>query len=229
MKGLNFLAAVLPLISAYPAPELRPIDPIADSDIYARHLSVLEAQRNGMTTSPAIPTVFNPTTDLTKRFIPYIALLGISINAGAAITKGVGKNLRRAMRAENTEIWLDDRRCRMYFQNVAGGDCHVNVAPRGQFKASETNHWGDACAWNNPAEDDEAGPPVFVGESKEIGKYSVQWTSTDRAAWGGIPGTIKCGSEALCHPQVIFYRDDYEIILNTWGRSMHLILDVSIC
>ena len=92
---------------------------------------------------------------------------------------------------------------------------HSNVSPRGQWAATELHKW-DTCSWNNPTADDAAGPPVFTGESKEIGKYTVQYTATDRAAWGGIPGTQKCSQEYLCHPQVVFYRDGYEIILNTW-------------
>ena len=105
MKGLTILAAILPLASAAPSLDLRPIDPIQDPDIYARHLAVLEAQRNGTLTTPAIPASdLSDPSALEKRFIPYIALLGISINAGAIITRGVGKNLRRALKATNEEI-----------------------------------------------------------------------------------------------------------------------------
>ena len=222
MKGLTILAAILPLASAAPSLDLRPIDPIQDSDIYARHLAVLEAQRNCALTTPAIPASdLSDPSALEKRFIPYIALLGISINAGAIITRGVGKNLRRALKATNEEIWRDNNRCRMYFQNVAGGGCHHNIMPRKGLADKTLNNWGEGCSWHNPSEDDPAGPPVFIGEAKGIGKYSVQWTATDRAAWGGIPDTVKCGAEALCNPQVVFYRDDYEIILNTWRKYIN--------
>lgn len=120
----SIFATLLPLVAAIPTQNLRPLDPIQDSEIFKRHLDVLEAQRNGSIVSPAIEASLS-SRDLEKRFIPFIALAGISLNAGAALSKAVGRNLKTAMKAQIDEIWNDDRHCRMYFQNVGGADCHV--------------------------------------------------------------------------------------------------------
>lgn len=47
----------------------------------------------------------------------------------------------------------------------------------------------------------------------------MQFTATDRVAWSGIPNTRKCGEEGLCYPQFVFYRTDFNIVLNTWSES----------
>lgn len=52
--------------------------------------------------------------------------------------------------------------------------------------------------------------------SSGIGYYSVQFTATDTVAWSGIPNTQTCVAEGLCNPQLVFYRDGYNIQLNTW-------------
>lgn len=124
----GLLATILPLVAAIPTQNLRPLDPVEDSDLFRRHLDVLEAQRNGSIVSPAIGSSLSG-RDLERRFIPFIALAGISLNAGAALSKAVGRNLKFAMKAQVDEIWNDDRHCRMYFQNVGGADCHVVSRP----------------------------------------------------------------------------------------------------
>lgn len=120
----SILATLLPFAAAISTQNLRPLDPIADSELFKRHLDVLEAQRNGSIVSPAVASPLS-SRDLEKRFIPFIALAGISLNAGAALSKAVGRNLKWAMRTDVDEIWDDESHCRMYFQNVGGANCHV--------------------------------------------------------------------------------------------------------
>lgn len=31
-----------------------------------------------------------------------------------------------------------------------------------------------------------------------------------------IEGAEGCGGEGMCNPQITFYRDGYELVLNTW-------------
>jgi hypothetical protein len=75
----------------------------------------------------------------------------------------------------------------------------------------------NSSGWNDP---ENTTPPVhfFEGANGDpaIGAYSVQYTATDRVAWGGIEGTETCHIEGLCNPQYIFYHKDYDIVLNTW-------------
>jgi hypothetical protein len=71
---------------------------------------------------------------------------------------------------------------------------HSNVSPCSQCAAIELHKWF-ACSRNNSIADDVAGPPVFVGESKEIGKYIVQYSATDSIAWVIIPVIKQCNQE----------------------------------
>lgn len=121
---ISIITTLLPLVAAIPTQYLRPLDPVENSELFRRHINVLEAQSNESIVSPAVESSLGA-RDLDKRFIPFIALAGISLNAGAALSKAVGRNLKIAMKAQVDEIWDDDRHCRMYFQNVGGADCHV--------------------------------------------------------------------------------------------------------
>lgn len=70
-------------------------------------------------------------------------------------------------------------------------------------------------AWVNP---EQTAPPVaFFDNFPGFGTFSIQWTATDQFAWSGIPGTVKCRQEGLCHPQYVFYRENWNIVVNTWS------------
>lgn len=78
----------------------------------------------------------------------------------------------------------------------------------------------DTCfslAWNNPQ---STAPPVIYFESDFLGHYSVQFTATDQVAWNGIDGTQTCVIEGICNPQYVFFRNGYNIVLNTWSKWM---------
>ncbi len=73
----------------------------------------------------------------------------------------------------------------------------------------------DSTYWINP-QDGTAPPVMYFQNDASVGLYSVQFTATDEYAWSGIDGTKECDFQGLCHPQYVFYRDGYNIILNTW-------------
>ena len=48
----------------------------------------------------------------------------------------------------------------------------------------------------------------------------VQFTATDSYTWDGVDNTEECVAEGICNPQYIFYREDFELVLNPWGKTV---------
>ncbi|PLN80644.1 hypothetical protein BDW42DRAFT_185945 [Aspergillus taichungensis] len=107
--------------------------------------------------------------------------------------------------------------CLMYISTQGGGNCNVNTTPgeRTGKGSDPTEHNGD---WNVCWWDDEkkiSGTQYFTDPG--IGKYSIVFTAKDKDEVNEeIEGAKGCQGEGICNPQVTFYRDGYNIILNTW-------------
>lgn len=72
-----------------------------------------------------------------------------------------------------------------------------------------------SVGWNNP---ESTGPPIHYYRDDAMGLFSIQFTATDSVAWSGVEGTKKCDFSGLCNPQIVFYRPEFELILNTWRK-----------
>ncbi|KAH7024475.1 uncharacterized protein B0I36DRAFT_274027 [Microdochium trichocladiopsis] len=110
------------------------------------------------------------------------------------------------------QVWHDETKCRTYFQTHAGGEEEIRTYNRGSSGATATHNLN--AGWVDP--ENNAPPVHYFKDDQGMGEYSVQFTATDSHAWGGIEGTTKCSIQGLCHPQYIFYRDGYNIVLDTW-------------
>ncbi|PLB40891.1 putative cyclin [Aspergillus candidus] len=107
--------------------------------------------------------------------------------------------------------------CLMYISTQGGGNCNVNTTPGKStgLDADPTKHDGDwnVCWWDDKAK--MSGRQFFTDPG--IGKYSIVFTAKDQDIVNEeIEGTEACGGEGICNPQVTFYRDGYNIVLNTW-------------
>lgn len=132
---------------------------------------------------------------------------------GGEIGKRIANNLRKAFKFESDEIWFDTGRCRASFRTQGGGNEGVWSYDKGyDYDHPSGTHKFDA-GWINPA---NTAPPVHYYHDEGVGDFSVQFTATGEHAWSGISGTKKCGFEGLCNPQLVFYRDGYTLVLNTW-------------
>ena len=72
------------------------------------------------------------------------------------------------------------------------------------------------CPWIDPENND---PPIQYFTDPGIGDYSIQFTATDEYAWDGIDNTETCVAQGLCNPRITFYRDGYDIHIDTWRSS----------
>ncbi|KAM5343920.1 hypothetical protein ACJ41O_012457 [Fusarium nematophilum] len=85
-------------------------------------------------------------------------------------------------------LWHNHDQCRTYFETQGGGNCETRTYDRGSGDRTATHKDGAL----------------------------IQYTATKEHAWGGIPGTSTCAAQGLCNPQFVFYRDSYNLVLNTW-------------
>ncbi|CAJ2512158.1 Uu.00g051730.m01.CDS01 [Anthostomella pinea] len=166
-------------------------DPATLRDLRARQASAMEQIRNG--------TAYYPARDTTHPELqgrnPLLALAGIMIlrivgNAASDVLRGLEKVFGED---DSDEIWNNPDYCRIMYQTQGGGNCQTNTILKGRAEGSE--------------------PPVTYFQDQGIGKYSIRWTATDSYAWGN---SSKCETEGICKPQLTFYRDKYDIVLNTW-------------
>ncbi|KAI5922978.1 hypothetical protein F4810DRAFT_720623 [Camillea tinctor] len=245
MKLLPFLLLLLaPLSHALTFPQLSPRsrvirDPAERARLARLHDSVLEAERRGDIVSAFAPEEGSSTHE--KRILPVVGLAGLAVieTAGLAgrIGGGVLRRLHTLLGGDTDTIWDRKEVCRVQYQTQGGGNCKVKSYKSGSVDVVGDHDW-PGCGWNDP---EKTTPPIEFFESDDgLGKYSVryvwsllaafmkltrgsppfslqvQFTATDKVAWSGTKDTKKCPMEGICHPQFIFYREDYNIMLNTW-------------
>ncbi|KAF4986886.1 hypothetical protein FDECE_15708 [Fusarium decemcellulare] len=213
MKLANVLALGLPVAYTMPtssgnSAQIR--DKTTLDELRQSHALTLEALKKGEGIA-----VRDSITNIHKRqALPGVA--GMIFIAIAQITGDLGNaaaQLSKIFGEGQDQIWHDTGYCRTYFSTHGGGECKTRTYKKGSLDAT-AEHDSPECAWIDPANND---PPVVFYEGDDgIGKYSVQYTATDSFAWDGIEGTVKCFFQGICYPQYVFYRDGYNIVLNTW-------------
>ncbi|KAI8663291.1 hypothetical protein NCS57_00929700 [Fusarium keratoplasticum] len=221
MKFINILALSLPAVSAFPQalpPAGKGIQ-IRDED-RLRQLEESHAQTLQLLNTGVIEARGG---DLSKRQAAVAAkavrgLAGLFLvplsKMENKIISGIADKTLDALGDDGQDIiWHNHGRCRTYFDTQGGGNCETRTYDRGSKDRTAT-HKDDNCSWIDPPNND---PPVVYYEGDQgIGTYSIQYTATKEHAWGGIPGTKTCEVQGLCNPQYVFYRDGYNIVLNTW-------------
>ncbi|KAF4975670.1 hypothetical protein FZEAL_7560 [Fusarium zealandicum] len=214
MKFINALVLCLPAVSAIPQglpPAGKGIEIRDESrleelrQLHAQTIKGLKVdgleKRQGAVASKAV------------RGVAGLFLVSLKSLENKTLTKIADKALRY-MGADNQEmIWHNHDHCRTYFETQGGGNCETRTYDRGATDRTGY-HKDNACSWIDPPNND---PPVIFYEGDQgIGTYSIQYTATKEHAWDGIPGTETCSVEGICNPQFVFYRENYNIVLNTW-------------
>ncbi|KAM5346852.1 hypothetical protein ACJ41O_009857 [Fusarium nematophilum] len=233
MKFAAALALALPIASALPSRTIRSVeirDPSEIERLTQLNQEVQDHLLNGEVTPIGSRGLAPEGKHLDKRIFHIFGLAGMALvetgGAIAGIAGGLANRLQGIFTGDNQEqIWHNHGHCRTYFQTDDGGICHMRTYDKGSADATATHDWRDTdgCAWINP---ESTGPGIkFFEGDQGIGKYSIQYTATDEVAWSGTPDTKTCVMEGLCNPQLMFYRDGYAIVLNTWLSQG----DVSAC
>ncbi|KAJ3536734.1 hypothetical protein NM208_g6600 [Fusarium decemcellulare] len=220
MKFVNALALALPAVSAFPQTL-----PVAGKGVQIRDESRLKQleEAHAQTVQLLNGGIEATEEGLTKRQgmaaaravrgIAGLFLVPLSKMENKVIS-GIADKALDAMGDDQQEIiWHNHGFCRTYFDTQGGGNCETRTYDRGSGDRTAT-HKDGACSWIDPPNND---PPVVYYEGDQgIGTYSIQYTATKEHAWGGIPNTSTCTVQGLCNPQYVFYRDGYNIVLNTW-------------
>lgn len=200
--------------------------PVTGSELeylLARHANIT-ADANALQPIP----IYGPHDGLDKRVPPVIGFiaglyLALAGRAGGELAKSLGKQMERVFGGRNTAPWRDSDNCVVEFSTHGGGRCKATA-----YAAARTGHkakyfhaadegpkdWR-SCAWVNPSDDNP--PPVQFFDDPGLGRYSFQMTATKEKTFSGNGNKArKCVGQGLCHPQIIFYRDDFDLVLNTW-------------
>lgn len=220
---LGATAMAFPAASIEFFPRGEPVKGAELDYLRARHANVTA----NMDALQPIP-VYGPQEGLEKRVPPVIGFiaglyLALAGRATGELTKAIGKQMEKVFWGRNTAPWNDSDNCVVEFSTHGGGECKATV-----WAAARTGHKGKYfhaadegpkdwpnCAWVNPSDDNP--PPVQFFNDAGLGKYSFQMTATKEKTFSGNGNKgRKCVGEGLCHPQIIFYRDDFDLVLNTW-------------
>ncbi|GIK03124.1 hypothetical protein Aspvir_007193 [Aspergillus viridinutans] len=196
-------------------------DPNVLAELQTRHARLLANMRDNeviyMHTDEAIGYLNSP---LQKRLVPPIILGILGIDAFVEVFSELGgyaadiaAGLQRALDWNDHAIWTDPGHCRVFFQTHAGSELTFKTWNISSDSDSPDTNWNDHQPWIDPHSNP---PPVIYFDSPFIGTYSVQFTATDQVAWSGIDGTEKCVMQGICNPQYVFYRNGYNILINTW-------------
>jgi len=219
MKFFNTLALALPAAQAMPGvlPRHLPTNGVEIRDeatlekLRASHAYTLEALRNQTRAAR------EGHSDHDKRLVIFglggFAFIEVAGALGGTIAGLQNKLLKMFTGDDQEQIWHNWGYCRTYFQTQGGGNCETRTYDREAQDATAV-HTDGPCAWNDPENNDP--PVVFYEGDQGIGKYSIQYTATDKYAWDGLEGTETCAPEGLCNPSYVFYREGYNMILNTW-------------
>lgn len=211
---LSTLITLLPLASAMPRITN---DKVIRDEAHLAKLKESHSQTLKALNQRSVTPIAGSSTDLEKRS-PVIGLAGLILVPVAkmqakTVSKIAEKILKTVGGDDQDMIWHSHDHCRTYFSTKGGANCETRTYNRGSKDRTAT-HQDDSCTWHDPDNND---PPVVYYEGDEgIGDYSIQYTATDSFAWDGVPDTKTCNTEGLCHPQYVFYREDYNIVLNTW-------------
>ncbi|KAJ0414178.1 hypothetical protein BJY00DRAFT_295568 [Aspergillus carlsbadensis] len=227
MKLSTLFVTLLPLAAAAPGPSSaaktlstrQVTDPDLLANLQDRHAKTLALLNSG-NAIPVTPSTYRNLTaedgSNEKRLYHLAGLLGIWVASriGSSALQNVLGELIELFTNDDI-IWQNKEHCRAYFGTHGGGNEEFFTYARDH--GDPTSRVNINSGWNDP---EHTTPPVhfFEGDNGDpaIGAYSVQFTGTDRFAWGGIEGTETCSIEGLCNPQYIFYHKEYEIVLNTW-------------
>ncbi|KAJ1333147.1 hypothetical protein MN608_03137 [Microdochium nivale] len=194
-------------------------DPARLAELEARHNETLADLRAGRFAPVQDPrgdqALSGGDNELDKRIAPLVGFGGMFItsNIGLATLTRITNRLHDALGYDSQEIWFDHDRCRVSFETKGGGNEGIWSYKPGATYYKPTGTHKFHAGWNSPGKND---PPVHYFDDAGVGSFSVQFTATDEVAWDGVKGTRKCGFEGLCDPQLVFYRDGYSIVLNTW-------------
>ncbi|KXJ93858.1 hypothetical protein Micbo1qcDRAFT_201803 [Microdochium bolleyi] len=210
-----------PLVQALPSNFVQSIAagalPVRDvavlAELEASHNETLAELRAGHFTALGEP---GSDSDIEKRNPLAMAGYGgmfLITKLGGETVKRIGSNIRKALKFETDEIWFSEKRCRVSFRTQGGGNQGVWSYDKGYGYNSPSGTHEFHAPWVDSA------PPVHYYHDTGIGHFSVQFTATDKYAWSGIEGTKKCGFQGLCNPQLVFYRDGYNIAINTWDSQ----------
>jgi hypothetical protein len=206
--ALSVLAVSLPLVVAYPQPIT---DPEELASLQKRYETVEDKLRRG-DYYPVPSRRVNESESLEERqLIGKIAGLLVTSDLLKPIVDQITDSLIGTFE-DSDEIWENSDHCRLYTRTRGGGNCMLGSYPRGHEGDSEQKEWDWNCAWTGNE------PPIGEWEHPGIGKFSVRYTATQDWTWGD--DAVKCdgGIEGLCHPQYIFYRNEHEIVMNTWRK-----------
>ncbi|RYP17692.1 hypothetical protein DL765_004370 [Monosporascus sp. GIB2] len=188
-------------------------DPNRLSVLYAMHDETIHMLNEGDVIPLERSTNLTDYNQHDKRQYQVFGLLGVLVASrlpAGALQQVLGALLD--LFVKDDVIWTSTENCRARFSTQGGGNEHIETLAKGHRNPT-ADEWRNV-GWNNP---ENTSPPVhFFEGDPAIGLYSVQFTATDRVAWGGIPGTERCKIEGLCNPQYIFYHRGYRVILNTW-------------
>ncbi|KAF4990685.1 hypothetical protein FDECE_14280 [Fusarium decemcellulare] len=218
MKFAAALTLALPLASAFPSRNIRSVEIRDPSEIERLTKLNQEVQGHllkGDVTHVSGRDVAPGENHHEKRIFQIFGLAGMALvetgGALAGIAGGLANRLQGIFTGDNQEqIWHNHGHCRTYFQTDDGSICHMETYDKGAADSTATHDWSGT-------DGQSTGPGLkFFEGDQGIGKFSIQYTATDKVAWSGTPDTKKCPFEGLCNPQLMFYRDGYAVVLNTW-------------
>ncbi|KAJ2897714.1 hypothetical protein MKZ38_004491 [Zalerion maritima] len=223
MKFLLCLAVVWSVAAAISTDNLigratRVTDPETLEWMEAQHADAMEKYRNGNKVyidSAAELDNVEPAGPLEKRIFIVAGLAGFALieatGTGIGILVDLARNLLDIFTKDQYTVWHSLSNCRTYFQTHGGGEEKVRTYDRGSHDV--VTDFDEDVGWIDPENND---PPVLMFHDDAIGYFSVQFTATDEYVYDGVDNPKKCPIQGLCNPQLVFYRKQYNMVLDSW-------------
>ncbi|KAF4471777.1 Fibronectin type III domain [Fusarium albosuccineum] len=213
MKFAAALTLALPLASAFPSRNMRSVEIRDPSEIERLTKLNQEVQGHllkGDVTHVSGRDVAPGENHHEKRIFQIFGLAGMALVETGGALAGIAGGLANRLQG----IFTGDNQEQIWHNHASATWRHMTRALPIQRPLTTGVVLMGKCAWVNP---ESTGPGLkFFEGDQGIGKFSIQYTATDKVAWSGTPDTKKCPFEGLCNPQLMFYRDGYAVVLNTW-------------